>query len=236
MNADRDDAEFDELLDDFETLTSDGRFVGAKVILREIEARVGENDPEAFYARGLLAWRRDGAGAEAEEQLRRAVEADPDFSDARYALGSLYDLEGNFEGMRTQLLEVLRLDALQAEPVDRETLDEIEAIARECLAVLPEEFRARLENVPVVLEERPHEALVADGFDPRALGLFEGLEDSRQHDLPSAPTRIVLYYSNLVAAFPDPDDLAEEIEVTLFHEIGHFFGLDEEEVAELGLA
>ncbi|RPI57721.1 MAG: hypothetical protein EHM50_11480, partial [Lysobacterales bacterium] len=50
-----------------------------------------------------------------------------------------------------------------------------------------------------------------------------------------APTRIVLFCSNLLVGFPDRDELAEQIEITILHEIGHFFGLDEDAVARLGL-
>jgi predicted Zn-dependent protease with MMP-like domain len=88
-----------------------------------------------------------------------------------------------------------------------------------------------------VLEARPAEALVREGFDPRALGLFEGQGDLGQHSgaTHDAPTRIVLFYANLLASFPDEDALREEIEVTILHEIGHFFGLDEDDMERLGL-
>ena len=80
------------------------------------------------------------------------------------------------------------------------------------------------------------ESLVREGFDPRALGLFEGHTDGDVSSVVLAPTRIVLFYANLLAACDDADMLSEQIEVTVLHEIGHFFGLDEEGVAALGLA
>ena len=49
------------------------------------------------------------------------------------------------------------------------------------------------------------------------------------------PTRIDLFTANLLASFPDSQRLDEEIEITLLHEIGHYFGLDEDEVEALGL-
>ena len=76
-----------------------------------------------------------------------------------------------------------------------------------------------------------------EGFDPRALGLFEGADDAGQRsgEIQVAPTRIVLFYANLLASFPDEDALREEIDITIRHEVGHFFGLDEDDMERLGL-
>mgnify|MGYP005813335487 CR=1 FL=1 len=49
-----------------------------------------------------------------------------------------------------------------------------------------------------------------------------------------APTRIVLFTSNLLASFAD-DDLEEQVEITVLHEVGHYFGLDENDMVRLGL-
>jgi predicted Zn-dependent protease with MMP-like domain len=113
-------------------------------------------------------------------------------------------------------------------------LDAIEARARAVLDALPAELARRLSKVPVLLESRPTAHVVAEGFDPRALGLFEGAMLA-EPDL-AAPSRIVLYVHNLFEATEDDDALLEEVEVTVLHEVGHYFGLDEDEVAELGLA
>ena len=112
-----------------------------------------------------------------------------------------------------------------------EELDYIEAsrAVRKACFTLGE----RLEHVPVVLEPRPSRDLVQDGFDPRALGLFEGPTDG-DSDTP-APTRIVLFTSNLLVDFVEEEELREQIEITLLHEIGHFFNLDEDDLKRLGL-
>ena len=90
------------------------------------------------------------------------------------------------------------------------------AIARRVIAELPVKWRSRLADVPIIVEERPSEDIVRDGFDPRALGLFEGPDHAARTGGSTyvTPTRIVLYAANL-AAFVDPDDdeeLAAEIE------------------------
>jgi predicted Zn-dependent protease with MMP-like domain len=197
------------------------------------------DQPELLFARGELEWTLHGPEA-AEPHYRQAVALAPEFADARYALGEILGLLGEEQAMVAENLEVRRLD-IQADLGDgigtREDQRFIARVAEDVLAEIPEEFRVRLQNVPVVLEARPGEALVREGFDPRALGLFEGQGDLGQqsnhaHD---APTRIVLFYANLLASFPDEDALREEIEVTILHEIGHFFGLDEDDMERLGL-
>jgi predicted Zn-dependent protease with MMP-like domain len=195
--------------------------------------------PDLLFARGELEWTLHGPEA-AEPQYRRAIELEPAFADARYALGEVLGLLGEEQAMIAENLEVRRLDT-QADIGQgigtREDQRFIAQVAEDVLAEIPEEFRDRLQNVPVVLEARPNEALVREGFDPRALGLFEGQGDLGVHSNAQqhAPTRIVLFYANLLASFPDEDALREEIEVTILHEIGHFFGLDEEDMERLGL-
>ena len=62
--------------------------------------------------------------------------------------------------------------------------------------------------------------------DPDLLGLFS--ED------PYLPAQITIYRLPLEESFPDPGLLEEEIRITVLHEIGHYFGMDEEQIAKLG--
>jgi predicted Zn-dependent protease with MMP-like domain len=186
-----------------------------------------------------LIWEQRGPLA-ALGLLEELLAIEPDHADGHYARGFACEEAGDLEAMIHHHLEVLRLDALLAEELElgsADDLDFIESTAEEVLARVPEEFRGFLRNVPIVLEERPHPGIVREGFDPRALGLFEGLEQARLDagEPAAAPTRIVLFHGNLLADFPDRDHLAEEIEITMLHEIGHFFGLDEDDVERLGL-
>ena len=209
--------------------------------LLDAAARVhGEGHPELRYRRAVIAWEREGPRS-ALDLLDSLLRATPDHADAHYARALACDELDDQQGMAHHFAEVLRLDA-EADEFDGETLeaelDFIEAHAETVLRDIPARFQALLGEVPVVLEPRPHEDIVREGFDPRALGLFEGLEHGRlaAGDLATAPTRIVLFYANLLASFPDREQLADEVEITLLHEIGHYFGLDEDEVERLGLA
>jgi predicted Zn-dependent protease with MMP-like domain len=197
--------------------------------------------PEVRLVRARAVAAAKGTDA-ARTVLEQLVREEPQFAEARHALALVYEELGQFEPCVRELLEVRRLDAASdaAEGFDLARVEaRIRATAEKVLEELPAKFRRRLIGVPVLVEDRPSEALVSERFDPRSLGLFEGPTDAERQigDVAPTPTRIVLYAANL-AAFVDPNDdveLAGEVEVTLLHEIGHYFGLDEEELEALGL-
>jgi len=198
------------------------------------------NDPDVTYLRACLALNEHRI-VDARVLFERTLSLQEDHTEAHYALGLLCCDAGDERGAIAHWLRVRELDArhdVDAGVGTRADLDFIEAEAERVLANLPEQFRDRVEHVAIVLEPRPSQALVEHGFDPRALGLFEGSEDraSAHGDVQVLPTRIVLYYTNLLVEFSDDDELAEQIEITILHEIGHFFGLDEQAMERLGLA
>ncbi len=238
-----DDEDHDEQLElalaDIRDAFEAGLLDRAATLIDALAEQRGEADPSVQFERAAWAWAR--AGPESAVRLLDVLLVDyPDYADAHYARALACEEVDDFEGMRRHFLEVLRLDAeLDSElgVGNEEELDFIEAAAERAIANVPEQFRELLRGVPIVLEPRPHPELVSEGFDPRSLGLFEGLEHASQAGGDHrAPTRIVLFHANLLADFPDPEDLTEEIEITLLHEIGHFFGLDEDDVERLGLA
>jgi predicted Zn-dependent protease with MMP-like domain len=216
-----------------------GEFERAEQLIDALADELGDGDPEVLYQRAVLAWDHDGP-EQALAWLDQLLRIDPEHADGHYARGFACEELGDREGMIIHFLEVLRLDDLIAHEQQlgsAEDLDFIEATADEVLANVPAEFRVHLRDVPIVLEPRPHPEIVREGFDPRSLGLFEGLEQGRLEGGAAAvsPTRIVLFHANLLADFRDRAELAEQIEITLLHEIGHFFGLDEDDVERLGL-
>ena len=105
---------------------------------------------------------------------------------------------------------------------------------------LPVQFRRRLHNIVVVVEERPQPSqLRAMGLDPREdmlYGLYEGvpLSERSTFDLPSLPDKITIFAEPLLRDFRDPDELREQIRITVLHEIAHFFGMDEDDIEDLG--
>ncbi len=178
----------------------------------------------------------------AELWLRRATDGDDELAaDAWHGIGQCREAKGDREGMIAAWLETRRRDAALAPPEDDgEPVpdDELEAIATAALEELPANVIAHLANVPILIEDRPSEHLVKDGWDPRLLGIFEGTPLPEQSTMGGAPTitTIHLFRRNLErVADGDPETLAEEIRVTVLHETAHYFGLDEAELEKLGL-
>lgn len=227
--------ELDEALSTIDAALAEGDLAAAQRALARCVALVGDEDPDVAYARACIVWEQDGS-REARPHLLRAIDLDPEHADAHYALAREAEERGDRRTMVEHLLRVLKLDARAdraARVGNARELDHIEGVAREVLASLPSPFVERLEHVPIVLERRPSPELVKTGFDPRALGLFEGATDGDMHTM--APTRIVLFVNNLLADFPRDPLLSEQIEITLLHEIGHYFNLDEDDMVRLGL-
>ncbi len=98
---------------------------------------------------------------------------------------------------------------------------------RLALDSLPAEIAKGLENVAVVVEEESPQ-------DPAILGSFFGFPKAERTPSGALPAKIVIYRRPLVQAFPDPEDLEREIYVTVLHELAHYFGIDEQRIAELG--
>jgi len=97
---------------------------------------------------------------------------------------------------------------------------EFEQRVREALDALPPDLARALENVAVVVEEENPE-------DPGVLGLFE--------QAPYMPAKVTIYRRPLEADVGyDPARLAHEIRVPVLHELAHYFGIDEQRLAELG--
>jgi predicted Zn-dependent protease with MMP-like domain len=103
-----------------------------------------------------------------------------------------------------------------------------EDVVRQALDSLPPELAAGLRNVAVVVEDE-------DPDDPDLYGVFDGVPLTEGGPAPGGlPNRIAIFRRPLEADFPDVVELREEIRITVLHELGHYFGLDEARLAELG--
>jgi len=99
---------------------------------------------------------------------------------------------------------------------------------RAALDSLPPHLAAALQNIAVVVEDE-------NADDPDLFGLYEGVPLPERGDMAGAlPDRIAIYRLPLEEEFPDPAELRDEIRITVLHELGHYFGLDEDRLAELG--
>jgi predicted Zn-dependent protease with MMP-like domain len=111
-----------------------------------------------------------------------------------------------------------------------------EEYVRRALEKLPEEFRERMENIAISVEPYPtREDLRSVGLTNKRhlLGIFHGIpfnSVSPFYSGPVMPSEIVLFQKNIEAIAETEEDLVDEIRITLLHEIGHYFGMDDDEL------
>jgi predicted Zn-dependent protease with MMP-like domain len=120
------------------------------------------------------------------------------------------------------------------------TREEFEDLVREALEELPEEFAERLDNVEVVVEDEPApELLRSMGMDPRRdtlLGLYQGVPLHKRGNSYGGvlPDKITIFYGPLLRVCRTPDRIRRQVRITVIHEIGHFFGLNDKAIRDLG--
>ena len=105
------------------------------------------------------------------------------------------------------------------------------------LAALPAPLRDRAQALPVTFERQPNAAQRRDGIAPDTLGLFVGPEFAYEETTTvPLPPQIILFLDNLWdLAEADADGFREEVHTTYLHELGHYLGLDEDDLCERGL-
>jgi predicted Zn-dependent protease with MMP-like domain len=110
-------------------------------------------------------------------------------------------------------------------------------VVEEVLDSLPEEFRSRIRNVAVLVEDlppnQPPSNVAKRGH--LLLGLFHGVPTTRKStfDLPIGPDYVVLYQKNIEAVCSSEDEIRKQIRLTVIHELGHYFGMDEEQLKDV---
>ena len=116
------------------------------------------------------------------------------------------------------------------------TDEEFERLAEKVVGGLPEEFRARLENVVVVVRPAPT-AEQARRFGAGLLGLYEGVPLTERGSFYSGamPDKITLFRENLTAGAVSEAAVEGCVRHTLLHEIAHHFGMDDDELRKKGL-
>jgi predicted Zn-dependent protease with MMP-like domain len=121
--------------------------------------------------------------------------------------------------------------------MDRERFQEL---VGEALDGIPEPFCRHLEAVQVVIEDEPSASMLREmGLHPRRdtlFGLYEGtpLSERTGGEALVLPDRITIFYRPLVRTFRTPAAIRREIRKTVVHELGHFFGLEDDEIEAEG--
>ena len=118
--------------------------------------------------------------------------------------------------------------------------DRFERLVELALAAIPSPFRESLgTEVAVVIEDEPSDDQLRDNElaeDDGLYGLYEGVPRTEwAADWAVGPNKITLFRLALEEDFPDPDDLAEEVRLTVIHELAHHLGIDDDRLDELGV-
>jgi predicted Zn-dependent protease with MMP-like domain/Flp pilus assembly protein TadD len=228
-------------------------YLDALLLKAEILIAMGERDDEAeevldelppvdfpeagFHLRAARAFADLERFDDAEAQYQKVLAQEPDSADAFHGLGMVYEGREDTRAMVKAFLRVRELD-LKEPPVPWAlSEDEFEQVAEAALEELPERIRKLLENIPIVAGDYPSIEIIAEGNDPRMMGFFSGVPYPEKSNLGGAPHLdcVFLYQRNIERMCRSRDETKKEIRITLLHETGHFFGLSEEELEEMGL-
>jgi predicted Zn-dependent protease with MMP-like domain len=110
-------------------------------------------------------------------------------------------------------------------------------VVEEVLDSLPQQFRSRIRNVAVLVEDLPpnRRSSKSDRLRRLLLGLFHGVPTTKKSvfDLPTGPDYVVLYQKNIEAVCSSDAEVREQIRRTVIHELGHYFGMDENQLKDV---
>ena len=243
-------------VDDADQESAAGSFA-LEVLLTLSDCRAADGDPQGALAAAEAAIALDAEDAMARmckagalfelcdlnaalAMIDEALKLDPKQADAYWLRGRILTATGDDAGAERAFERACSLDSERFRMPSTISKEAFEQVMRESLDELPPKVRGYLKNVAILLEDVPAIAVCKEGgFGPGLLGLHDGTPPSKaqSHDPWSqTPNHIVLYKRNIELAATDDDDLRDLIATTLLHEVLHYLGLDEEEVAERGLA
>jgi len=216
-----------------------GRAAEAEVQFREVLRA----DPDCPSSRCWLAlslflqWRFE----EAEREVAAARALPDALADADVVAGCLLERRGahdEAEGLFVRAATAAPDKYVVPTRVSRADFDkQVKLAAR----ALPKQFRKSLDRVSVIVQDLPEEELregAEDVVSPELLGLFDGvpLPETGEDGAVLRPNRIFLFQRNLERMAASRAELEEQIRVTLYHELGHYLGFEEEDMDDLGLA
>ncbi|MCR9247817.1 MAG: metallopeptidase family protein [bacterium] len=186
----------------------------------------------------FLQWRFD----EAEAAVQAALELPETVADIHVVKGALLERHGKLEAAESCFTRAHEQSPAKHPLPVRLSREEFDREVSRAANRLPRQFRQALDRVAVVIENIPEDSLL-DGPDreelaPDMLGLFDGTPLPETSGLGGddwKPNRIFLFQRNLERVALDREDLADQIRITLWHELGHYLGFEEEDMGDLGL-
>jgi predicted Zn-dependent protease with MMP-like domain len=179
--------------------------------------------------------------AAARDDAERALAVNPEAAETHTLLSRILELLGETDPSEMHARLAWEIDP-DGFPMPLEVSDqEFDALVEKSLTELPDQVRAHLEHLQVLVEPLPRPEILAaeqPPISPGVLGLFVGrhLLERSHADLPGMPGAIYLFRRNLLRACADREELSREVRITVQHEVGHLLGLDEEDLEKWGLA
>ena len=115
------------------------------------------------------------------------------------------------------------------------TRAEFERVVAEALDSLPERFASLVDNVAVVIEEEPNdddlESVDDEDDDSEILGIYRGVAlTERTHDAPMLPDEIAIFRGPINRIASTRSEAVEQVRETVMHELGHYFGLADDQM------
>lgn len=210
---------------------------GALFLVRRASHAVGDQ-PVYFAFEGQIHFEL-GHFSDARRVLERAVAMDPDAPHALYHLALVLErLEGSDESAPL----FAKAHALGPDhfPLPTEVGDEVfSGAVRDALDNLPRSIREYIDSVEIYIEDWPSTDMVSgERVSPQILGIFMGIPRTGASVMAQVEDldRVVLFKKNLEKVCRSVEELIDQIQVTVRHEIGHYLGLDEDDMERLGLA
>lgn len=117
--------------------------------------------------------------------------------------------------------------------------NKFQALVEEAIEDLPAEFKDLLENIAIVIEQEPSEDdldLLEDeeeeDLDDELLGIYRGVPRTERsyNELPSLPDQIAIFRGPILRVCDTEDDVIREVSETVIHELGHYFGLEDDDM------
>lgn len=221
-----------------EALTECGRFTDALTVFRRVELLVPTwPDSEITQARVLMEM---GRLDEAAPLAQRAVVRFPDGAAGHRTLAVVHELTGNESGACRHYERAHALDMSFALPF-RVSDDVFAATVERSMATFPAAIRDRFQNLEVHLQDLPDPEHARDEHTPLSmliLGYFDGTplnHRSLNDPLSDLPSHVFIFKKNHERICHNLGELRMQIDITLKHELGHFLGLDEDDMERLGL-
>ncbi len=222
-----------------------GRFEEALEKLDQARAR-DPKDLDARYEHAVALFELCRF-AEAKADLKQVLAELPDDAYGHHELGLTLERLGDGKQAQAELARATALDP-EAFPAELSVkMDEFKQMVGAAIQALPPQLRSDLADVKLSTEEMPDLAdLTVDQppLSPTILGLFRGeaigeppakLPEDRAGAGSQEPRAILLYRRNLVRVARSRAELAKQIQITLWHELGHLRGADDDELRLRGL-